>query len=606
MDGCAWKRADSFARTLAFLHDTAALQRASLSDEAQDLTWISSRRTRLAFSAVATALGLICSAADGQDVRLHYLDQGRDWTATARRRFYAESQGSELIPLAWLKALKQANGAPFLDGSLARYGYIVDSEVATGALPIGFAVADADQGPVVGLTCAACHDRQIDVDGKAYRIDGAPAFADFGAFAGDLDLAVHRVLDDTEAFETFADAVLGAAPDGLPRAILHAEVRYWWTRFHALVGRTLPEGHPWGPARLDETAMIDNTVAGLDLGPAPMFLLPENLATGDAPVRYPFLWNAAKQDFTGWTGNAANGNAMLALARNLGKLYGTFANFRPMATQGSVTVLDRNYLTVNSADLAGLAELERLIGRIGPPAWPWPVDAALAQRGKAVFERATAEGGCVQCHGVRRGLSRPPVEATWATPSEDVGTDARAWTRLQRQVQTGTMEGAAIPGIVAPLAARERAFDLVGVAVLGTIIDHMAAADLANPLRVLFGSLGMKDASPEAPKSGQAVRYEARVLQGVWAAAPYLHNGSVMSLADLLKPAAQRTRIFKVGPAYDPATVGLALDQPRSGFTMHATGCEDRGSGDSDCGHEFGTSLPDADKKALLEYMKAL
>ena len=100
--------------------------------------------------------------------------------------------------------------------------------------------------------------------------------------------------------------------------------------------------------------------------------------------------------------------------------------------------------------------------------------------------------------------------------------------------------------------------------------------------------------------------YEARVLQGVWAAAPYLHNGTVPTLTDLLEPPAQRTKRFKIGPAYDLANVGLAVEQPESDFTLVTTGCEARGSGNSNCGHDFGTHLPEAQKKALLEYLKTL
>jgi len=111
---------------------------------------------------------------------------------------------------------------------------------------------------------------------------------------------------------------------------------------------------------------------------------------------------------------------------------------------------------------------------------------------------------------------------------------------------------------------------------------------------------------PKDPKAPQGTFvYEARVLKGIWAAAPYLHNGSVASLAELLKPAAQRTKDFKVGPAYDTKNVGLAAEQDTA-FTLETTGCEDRASGNSRCGHEYGTQLPDGDKKALLEYLKTL
>jgi hypothetical protein len=107
-------------------------------------------------------------------------------------------------------------------------------------------------------------------------------------------------------------------------------------------------------------------------------------------------------------------------------------------------------------------------------------------------------------------------------------------------------------------------------------------------------------------KGAPSYAYEARVLEGIWAAAPYLHNGSVPTLAELLKPAAERVSSFKIGPAYDLANVGLASDQTRFGYTLQTTDCSDRNSGNSRCGHEFGTTLSQDEKKALLEYLKTL
>ena len=103
-------------------------------------------------------------------------------------------------------------------------------------------------------------------------------------------------------------------------------------------------------------------------------------------------------------------------------------------------------------------------------------------------------------------------------------------------------------------------------------------------------------------------KYESRVLQGIWAAAPYLHNGSVPTLADLLEPVANRPTSFSIGPNYDPTgKVGLATEQTKfPGSVLNTTDCSKRNSGASNCGHEFGVSLKPEEKKALLEYLKTL
>ena len=546
---------------------------------------------------------------------VHYLDQGPAWTNDVRTRFYSQDQGSQLIPLAWLQALHQPDGSAFLKDALARYGYLPNPDPAnTAGLPVGFTNAASAQGPMVGMTCSACHVRQIYVASNAYRIDGGPAITDFGALVADLDAAVQTVLSNDVAFQTFATSVLGTrATDATAREILHAEVRLWWVRYHTLISRSRPSARPWGPGRLDAIAMIYNRLSGLDIGPAPTYLIPDNIASGDAPTRYPFLWNAARQDITQWTGVADNGNDALALARSLSEIYGVFGTFHPQPTTGTVTPLNRNYLAGNSTSFAGLGGLEGLLEKLGPPMWPWPIDRAQAKQGEIVFNRSKAQGGCVECHGLRQGLPRPPNVDTWKTPILDVGTDTRAWAVLLRSVKTGSMEGASVPGAVAPLRATDLSLNLLKVAILGTIIDYqtvgtrtpVAPAQMDGAMKIPPATQvpPPKTATPKAPAIDV---YEARVLRGVWAAAPYLHNGSVPTLADLLRPAAERPQSFKVGPAYDVTAIGLASTQTAFDATLHTTGCADRASGDSNCGHDYGTHLSEGDKAALLEYLKTL
>ena len=53
-----------------------------------------------------------------------YLDQGWNWTNMARKQFYTQDQGSQFMPLSWLKALREPNNLPFLRDSLHRYGFL--------------------------------------------------------------------------------------------------------------------------------------------------------------------------------------------------------------------------------------------------------------------------------------------------------------------------------------------------------------------------------------------------------------------------------------------------------------------------------------------------
>jgi mono/diheme cytochrome c family protein len=109
--------------------------------------------------------------------------------------------------------------------------------------------------------------------------------------------------------------------------------------------------------------------------------------------------------------------------------------------------------------------------------------------------------------------------------------------------------------------------------------------------------------------------YVASFLDGIWLRAPYLHNGSVPSLRDLLKPAALRPQLFYRGyDVYDPeemgfvsqpaqaAHLGIPWDEVKAVATPYDVNWRSNGNG----GHEFGTNLSDPAKDALIEYLKTL
>jgi mono/diheme cytochrome c family protein len=591
---------------------------------------------------------LAASAAWAVDPAPVFTDQGPHWTPATRSDFYTRDQGSRMIPLPWLQALKQSNGQPFLADSLSRYGYLANAASSNG-LPVGFTATGPTGAQVAGMTCAACHTRQITADGKAYRIDGGPAIVDFQSFLVDLDTAVGQILATDAAFNSFAAAVLSSAtPDTEDVSTLRQAVDAWYLRFHTLVTHALP-APGWGLARLDAVGMIFNRLTGLDLGPAPSFLIADNIKKADAPVRYPFIWNAPVQDKTQWPGFADNGSDVLALARNLGEVFGVFGSFEPKRDGLLV-----DFLNNNSANFDGLGRLEDLVKNIEPPKWPWLIDTTLAAQGKAIFARSTAEGGCVECHGIKPGKVRFPLMQTWATPIINVGTDTREYDVLAWTAKSGVLKGAFIPFVTDPLKDQDQAFNILATSVIGSIAENVLRSGAAPKVAGLIAEApgvqihvvpgaphlkfdrlppALRDLqnayhAPVAPKQaplefhiqGRVIphviipaappppkgSYEARVMQGIWAVAPYLHNGSVPTLAELLKPAAERVKKFKVGSAYDTVNVGLAEEQPQFNSVMMTTDCGDLNSGNSNCGHEYGTRLTSQEKKALLEYLKSL
>jgi len=101
--------------------------------------------------------------------------------------------------------------------------------------------------------------------------------------------------------------------------------------------------------------------------------------------------------------------------------------------------------------------------------------------------------------------------------------------------------------------------------------------------------------------------YANMPLDGLWLRAPYLHNGSVPSLRDLLEPAAARPKTFYRGnDVYDPVKVGFVSDQLEGNghpFFLLDTALPGNGNGGHE-GQAYGTELSATEKTALVEFLK--
>jgi hypothetical protein len=96
------------------------------------------------------------------------------------------------------------------------------------------------------------------------------------------------------------------------------------------------------------------------------------------------------------------------------------------------------------------------------------------------------------------------------------------------------------------------------------------------------------------------------VLKGIWATAPYLHNGSVPNLWELLLPAERRTPSFMVGSRkFDIDNVGYVTTETplKDGTLVVGAGAQ---PGNSNAGHNYSMDMTDDQRRALLEYLKQL
>lgn len=189
-----------------------------------------------------------------------------------------------------------------------------------------------------------------------------------------------------------------------------------------------------------------------------------------------------------------------------------------------------------------------------PQAFPGPVDRAVAKRGADLYAR-----DCASCHGSFEWNAGTPKLQSYPDWIGDVGTD--------------------------PL--RAQAFD----------------ADLADAIRnSTYGKT-------ITVKTGEG--YAAPPLAGVWASAPYLHNGSVPSLAALLDPRLRPTRFMVGGHALDWQSVGLRLtedgDYPAGYVPFSKPQWVDTTQpGLGNGGHSYGSELDAEEREALIAFLKLL
>lgn len=501
------------------------------------------------------------------------VDQGLLWTDAERIAFYTQDQGVRTIPYSWLTSLQDATGMPFLRDNLQRYGFI---PIQGRKLPVGFALGrDTSNLLSAGFTCASCHTREIMVDNISYRIDGAPSLANFEHYYKDLQIAMTATVSDQTKLEQFLDKIIAASSsNGDPvitdRNQLRSQVIKWQQDFSQFYQLCLPSSDMWGVGRLDALGQIINRVAAVDISPNPDSMILSNISPANRPVRPPFLWNVKFQDYTQWGGTSVNGNSSQALLRNLGEALGVGTQLRPISSTSSANGFD--FLAKNTTNFNGLIALENNINKIGPPKWPWSLDTSLVNQGANLFT-----ANCASCHGTTPGETRPPTAATWATPIQDVGTDPTYWDNVVRTGSPGIYSSSfpAVTPLIGLVSYTERAI----------LNQYQPGITLIQPTN-----------------STGPGKYESRVLEGIWAAAPYLHNGSVPTLDDLLKPANQRPTTFSLGVNYDTLKVGMSIGQPLRQGSQYNT----LNSGNSNSGHEYGIQLSPQQRTALLEYLKSL
>jgi hypothetical protein len=556
-----------------------------------------------------------------------------------RGTWYHLSQGTEFFPLDFLRALQDSDTrVPFMK-NLERFGFIPDakdSKLNPYGLPVGM-TADRTRDLrfnviMIGINCSACHTASLEFGGlPVLRADGGTNMFNADGFRFALMKSIDDTLSDRKerirfvvrllrqpasvARDPLADILARKLADAIEKIFRASDgpEKLLADKLHDLIDQDLMKTPPnlvQGMITRDEGNLKDATAkiqaqikgdlkeAGLDplalldtglvgelftslrllrarletlkignhdimtrklagparvdaFGAARNLLFPESKIALDAPVRFPFLWTIKDQLlWYHW-----DGNTMSRLERNTGEALGVGAILDPKTFESTIR-------------FDNLDKLEHLAMKLTPPTWPkafGEIDKTKATAGEILYGKH-----CASCH------SGPKADGSKIIPLNALQTDSQRINNVRTRVGAVGFYEAQSPILKATI--RKAGLKLEG--------DNV----VWRP---------SKDLEPNLPEG-----YPNRPLPAIWASPPYLHNGSVPNLYQLLLPAEKRDRTFALGHReYDPKHLGYTTtsDRPVSTFDTSLPG--NKNSGHS--GQAFGTELAEEQRWELLEYLKS-
>ncbi len=565
-------------------------------------------KSRRQFTGAVSALALTCatacvsSPATAQSANdgITYLNQA--WSQNDREWYYHFSQGSAVLSYDIYLNLEVAGGQELFrsDANSMRYGLIPEavSPYNPDGLPIGISkttvaapIKGWPVGDYAGPTCAACHEEELHYKGKRVRIEGGVGGTfDVQSLIGGLDDALQATVKDAAKFDRLA-ARLGAS-SGDAKDKLRKRLGSEAARVHEYDTRTSVSPHPWGPGRLDALTMITDRVTATLTG------IPENWSTGIAPVKPPFLWNSPQGLWAQWAAIAYD-----PLGRNFGETTGVFLPF-DLTSKSPAEGLFKS----NSA-IAELERVENQLERLAPPSWPEDVfgkiDREKAKTGKALFVEY-----CSGCHNAWPYRWTEPNKygkrfvSVGLVPQSYVGTDTAQSEAIRPFAITGDLSRLLPPGFRGKELLPPRLF----LFLLQQPLLETALAKLNLSEEQKLNLHGYRELPP--PPVPDAV-WKAAPRDGVWATPPFLHNGSVPNLYEMLIPASERTKKFCIGREFDPVKVGVDTTCGPGSFQIDTTLL-----GNSNAGHSFqdgprgngiiGPLLKDEERWELVEYLKSI
>jgi hypothetical protein len=612
----------------------------------------------------------------------YWLDQS--WSNEERHWFHHASLGAALpVPYAWFVALEQpefdlfARPKLLIDRDyLARLGFVSGPpsvEAAATAenpddLPVGFARMTGSSEPAtgaplhdqIGLTCAACHVGHLEYKGVSLRFDGGPGIFDLTKLEQIIELAILYTSRVPGRFDRFATRVLGPEATENERSSLRSnleETLNGLIELNNVATKSMIKrgaiATAEGFGRLDWLTRIGNQIFYIDIANGGIKGFERNAQPLQAPVSVPPLWTVPWFARTRMDGSSVNLIYNMASEALGASALTDFTGITNAGTKYRSTVAVENLAKVESL-LRGSA----FDGGLRSPKWPsdifpndsvWKIDPAKVERGRKIYSEL-----CAECH--LGPINDPKFDVQYPDLSYHNSANFREEPRDDQflvPVQKSVVQIGTDPEEANIVATRKVA--------IPTFLDIDPARDLSGPLgcpnvaptenssvpfslalravveRVMRKwlkdrSISQADSTAilgqrkDCPDSSPVPSYRARPLNGVWATAPYLHNGSVPSLYWLLKPARERPKRFCIGARdFDPWQVGLRVEPGEAqecvpGETLFTTINADGTPivGNSNLGHSLerapgpgkpgviGREPTEDERFDLLEYLKTL
>ena len=484
------------------------------------------------------------------------------WSRDDFNFFLHGSMGTEVFPEPVLRAFIKTYPDLFPTADLSHLGLIPDRDFGW---PIGFsrqtAVKHLGNLPAVGINCASCHFAQITspADSTPIGILGTTSHFNVEAFFGSVLTATFKTADPAN-MKKFLAIYLGARPAAFDTA---------WSKQEKKIVATMSDD-PFGAKEIAPGDL--HNIAGADLQPPldgetdlaacahGMLRLFHNIRAAlhvpdQPPEKIPPASGPGRNDAFGLLSASLLNSPQPYAPIKFGLVWNVDQRTWVHWDGNTRSPIARNLLASlglgaplhgrkGELDFALVKRQTDLSEKIRPPRYPFQIDQRKAKRGGALFAAQ-----CASCH-------TGPETDNRLHPLAEVGTDPLRATLFNQKQADG----------------------------FNRFLAELELTGYESPKQLGVRSTG---------------KYFAPTLNGVWARSPYLHNGSVRTMEDLLTPPNERPKTFHRG--------ATRFDREAMGYTDGGSYVLDTSTpGNSNAGHDYGTNLSPNEKRELIEYLKTL